>query len=328
MQPLLFDPAIMNDPGESANFSIGILESSTEYSIIATDLEGIILLWNEGARRIYGYEPTEAIGKMNANVLCAPDEQVACDFTRILALMLQRGKWEGLVHRVRKNGEPFMARLVITPRGNQKGDIIGFLLVSKDLAKERLIEELKAEQVYTRSLIEASADALLATDRSGNIIDVNGRMCEVTGYPDQELIGSSPSLYVTEPERMKELIRLAQIQERVANYELTICSRKGMLTVVSCNAVIVSKGDTNDFLGIFVAARDVTQQKFLEQQLQEKHQELQEQYRLLQKADRLKSEFLANMSHELRTPLNLLSAFVRCCLRSLWVLSPSSRSHA
>jgi PAS domain S-box-containing protein len=309
MQSPFFDSTIMNKPGEIANFSIGILESSTEYSLIATDLEGVILLWNEGARRIYGYEPAEVINKMNAKVLCAPDEQIANDFTRILGLMQQKGKWEGLVQRVRKNEERFMARLVITPRSNQNGEIIGFLLVSKDISKELLIGEIKAEQVYTRSLIEASVDALLATDRSGNIIDVNSRMCEITGYADQELLGSSPSLYVTEPERMNELIRLTQVQERVANYELTICSRDGKLTVVSCNALIVYTKNTKDFLGIFVAARDVTQRKFLEQQLQEKHQELEEQYRLLKKADRLKSEFLANMSHELRTPLNSIIGF-------------------
>ncbi len=116
---------------------------------------------------------------------------------------------------------------------------------------------------------------------------------------------------------MKELIRLTQIQERVTDYELTIRSREGTLTAVSCNALIVYKGNTNDFLGIFVAARDVTQQKLLEQKVQEKHQELQEQYRLLQKADRLKSEFLANMSHELRTPLNSIIGFCEMLFEEL-----------
>ena len=53
----LFDTAIFGNPQVAMDFIANILESSTEYSIIAKDLTGKILLWNEGARRLYGYEP-------------------------------------------------------------------------------------------------------------------------------------------------------------------------------------------------------------------------------------------------------------------------------
>lgn len=39
------------------------------HSIIGKDLEGEILLWNEGARRLYGYEPEEVVGKANSLIL-------------------------------------------------------------------------------------------------------------------------------------------------------------------------------------------------------------------------------------------------------------------
>lgn len=52
----LFDSTILGDANEALSFIGGILESSTEYSIIGKDLDGGILLWNEGARRMYGYE--------------------------------------------------------------------------------------------------------------------------------------------------------------------------------------------------------------------------------------------------------------------------------
>src|SRR6188472_1092798 len=48
---------------EAAGWMKNILDSSTECSLIATDTEGVIVLWNEGARRLYGYEPDEIIGK-------------------------------------------------------------------------------------------------------------------------------------------------------------------------------------------------------------------------------------------------------------------------
>jgi PAS domain S-box-containing protein len=44
--------------------------------MIATDPDGVILLWNEGARRLYGYEPTEIIGRhksvLHAEGTCSP----------------------------------------------------------------------------------------------------------------------------------------------------------------------------------------------------------------------------------------------------------------
>ena len=44
-------------------FISSVLEASTEYSMIATDRDGVISLWNKGARRLYGYEPDEVIGR-------------------------------------------------------------------------------------------------------------------------------------------------------------------------------------------------------------------------------------------------------------------------
>ena len=60
--PTLYDRSLLRSPEVAVDFSANVLESSTEYSIIGRDLEGKILLWNEGARRIYGYEREEILG--------------------------------------------------------------------------------------------------------------------------------------------------------------------------------------------------------------------------------------------------------------------------
>ncbi|MBI3281345.1 MAG: PAS domain S-box protein, partial [Acidobacteria bacterium] len=59
MDTKLFDSTIVGTAEQALDFIGNILESSTEYSIIGKDLNGTILLWNEGARRLYGYEPEE-----------------------------------------------------------------------------------------------------------------------------------------------------------------------------------------------------------------------------------------------------------------------------
>jgi PAS domain-containing protein len=68
----LFDSSIVGTAQEAVDFITNILESSTEYSVIAKDLTGKILLWNEGARRLYGYEPGEVVGRANSSILHAP----------------------------------------------------------------------------------------------------------------------------------------------------------------------------------------------------------------------------------------------------------------
>ncbi len=139
----LFDRTIIGDREEAIGFITNILEASTEYSIIGTTIDGTILLWNAGARLIYGYEPREVIGLANAAMLYAPAEDTIHRLQHTFMFAQQQGKWEGMVQRVRKNGTTFPARVVITPRRNTRGEIIGFLTISKDFTNDISLAELK-----------------------------------------------------------------------------------------------------------------------------------------------------------------------------------------
>jgi hypothetical protein len=50
----LMDQSMLAAPGDAVEFITNILQASTEYSIIGKNLKGDIVLWNEGARRLYG----------------------------------------------------------------------------------------------------------------------------------------------------------------------------------------------------------------------------------------------------------------------------------
>ena len=117
---------------DATDFIVSLLQASTEYAIIGKDIDGTVLLWNEGARRLYGYEPDEVVGKMKASTLHTPADIAAGVPGKFLAAALSSGKWEGTLQRRRKNGTDFTARLVITPRRDALGAPIGYLLISKD----------------------------------------------------------------------------------------------------------------------------------------------------------------------------------------------------
>ncbi len=254
----LFDSSIVGTAQEAVDFISNILESSTEYSMIAKDLAGKVVLWNEGARRLYGYEPDEVVGKANSSILHAPQDVKAGVPGQIMRAALDQGKWEGTLTRQRKNGDQFTARVVITPRRDPSGKPIGFLLISKDIS-----DEIRLTQ-YARSLIEASLDPLVTISPEGKITDVNEATVRVTGAPREKLIGADFANYFTEPEKAREGYQQVFSQGFVTDYPLTIRHADGRLTDVLYNASVY-KDARGNVLGVFAAARDITGRKKAEE---------------------------------------------------------------
>ena len=175
MKAKLFDSAIVSTPQEALDIIGNILESSTEYSIIGEDLDGRILLWNEGAHRLYGYESEEVLGRANSSILRTPEDVKAGRHRAIMKSALGHGKWEGVMGRIRKDGSRFTARVEITPRRNTDGKFIGFLIISKDITEEiRLNEELLATHSYTRAL-EDKFRGPLTPDQYHQLTDDTGQ---------------------------------------------------------------------------------------------------------------------------------------------------------
>ncbi|MHB2019560.1 MAG: PAS domain-containing protein [Candidatus Xenobia bacterium] len=254
---------------ERAAFLTSILESSTEYSIVAEDLDATIRAWNEGARRLYGYEPSDVVGRASAFILHHPDDVKSGRAQAILDEAKESGKWSGELRRARKNGQDFTAYLTVTLRRDDAGKPISFTMISKDLTESQtILRNLRVSQEYNRGLIESNIDALMTTDPLGVISDVNLQMCEMTGCRREDLIGSPFKRYFTDSKLAEDGIRKVLTEDRVTNYELIMRSQTGRETVVSYNATTF-KGTDGRLRGVFAAARDITDQKRLESDLRQ-----------------------------------------------------------
>jgi len=145
----------------------------------------------------------------------------------------------------------------------------GIFASARDITDQKKLEsQLNASQFYTRSLIESNIDALMTTDPLGIITDVNYQMEGLTGFTREELIGTPFKNFFTDPQRAEEGIKLVVREGNVTNYELTARAKEGKETVVSYNATTFNDRD-GKLQGVFAAARDITEQKKLEQQLRE-----------------------------------------------------------
>ncbi len=167
-----------------------------------------------------------------------------------------------------------------------------------------------AASQYARSLIEASLDPLVTISAAGKITDVNIATEQVTGVGREKLIGSDFADYFTEPEKAREGYREVFSAGSVTDYPLAIRHVSGKIIDVLYNANVYRDTEGN-VLGVFAAARDITQSKHMEDALRVRNAELETAKAVAEEANLAKSNFLSSMSHELRTPLNAILGFAQ-----------------
>jgi PAS domain S-box-containing protein len=262
--------------------------NSANFSSIATDANGVIQIFNVGAERMLGYAAADVVNKITPAAISDPQELIA----RATALSVELSTpitpgFEALVFKasrgiediyeltyIRKDGSRFPAVVSVTALRDPGNAIIGYLLIGTDntarkqveAEQKKLDQRLRDQQFYTRSLIESNIDALMTTDPSGIISDVNKQMELLTGCTRDELIGAPFKSYFTDPERAEAGIKRVLNENKVTNYELTARARDGKETVVSYNATTFHDRDRT-LQGVFAAARDVTERQLLDRAL-------------------------------------------------------------
>ncbi len=184
--------------------------------------------------------------------------------------------------------------------------------VWKIVERKKAEEKLKLANAYNRSLIEASLDPLVTIDAVGKITDVNIATEKVTGCSRAELIGTDFSDYFTEPAKAEAGYQQVFEEGFVMDYALEIRRRDGQVTPVLYNAAVYNDG-AGKVLGVFAAARDITERKRAEDEIRKLNRELEarviERTAMLEAANKELEAFAYSVSHDLRTPLRGIDGF-------------------
>jgi two-component system, cell cycle sensor histidine kinase and response regulator CckA len=179
LRSVLVDVTERKRAEEARSWLEEVVQSSQD-AIIGTTLKGVILNWNSGAERIFGYTAEELVG-CSATVLRRPGSE-----DDVARLMTRIGRGERIEHRVvrvRKDGTAVTLLASSTPIRDASGAIVGTATIARDVG-----ERERADAMF-RSLLEAAPDAMVCVNVHDVIALVNAQAEQLFGYARDELIG-------------------------------------------------------------------------------------------------------------------------------------------
>jgi PAS domain S-box-containing protein len=136
-----------------------LIEGVVDYAIFMLDTDGVVTSWNAGAERIKGYKRDEILGK-HVSRFFLPEDLEAGKPWEELAAARRDGRAESEGWRVRKNGERFWARAVLSALYDGAGRLRGFTKITQDLTDRRHLQDLEKATQNVNEFIATLAHEL------------------------------------------------------------------------------------------------------------------------------------------------------------------------
>jgi PAS domain S-box-containing protein len=169
-----------------------LVQGVTDYAIYMLDLKGHVSSWNEGARRIKGYEPDEIIGE-HFSRFYTPEDRERGEPARALETARSEGRFLAESWRIRKSGERFRASVVIDAIRDDQGRPIGFAKITRDITERETAQ--KELEVAREALFQSQKMDAIGQLTGGVAHDFNNLLMAVSSSLEllDRRIGEDPA---------------------------------------------------------------------------------------------------------------------------------------
>ena len=314
--------------------------NSTTFSSIATDVNGVIQIFNVGAETMLGYSASEVINIMSPADLSDKKElDIRADTLSLEFDITLHSGFEALVYKaalglediydltyVCKNGQRLPAQVSVTALHDDAHTIIGYLLIGTDNTTRKLTEQSKVNAAVAFE----SGQAMFITDAQGLYTLANKAYLDMTGYSLIELIGNNPRIMQSGCQSPAFYKHMWQTIQSEGHWSGALSNKRKngdiQLELLSISKVTDSVGTTthyvatfadNDHRTAYVENVSINQEQAHKLLLGAIHtKELNNGIAKAKQAVLTKSQFLSNMSHEIRTPINAIMSIAFLTLQT------------
>lgn len=273
-----------------------IVESSDD-AIISKSLDGIILSWNKGAEKIYGYSAEEAVGR-HISILIPPGHGKKAE--RILDKM-KRGEhieyYESF--RLRKDGSQVQVSIMASPLKDVRGRITGVSLIARDITERKRSEEAlrlsenRFHMIFNMSPVMMSIISL----KDMRFVDVNEYTLVNTGYTREEVVGKDASkIFYPVDDSFNRVRKKLDAREPVRNENIRFLTKSGKMREGLVSIEIINLYGESCML---VVAPDITNQVLMEKEMVR-----------LERLN-LVGQMAAGIGHEIRNPMTAVRGFLQ-----------------
>ncbi|MEO1081324.1 MAG: PAS domain S-box protein [Pseudomonadota bacterium] len=245
-------------------------DSVTEYAIFMLDPDGRVASWNPGAQRLKGYSEEEILQQSFATFYTLEDRDAD-----IPGKLLERARSKGRVKaegwRLRKNGSAFYADVLITALCNTRGELAGFVKITRDATQRKCAEDaLRNNEARVRRMLDAMPEAVLVVDAHGTISHANETSVSLFGFRTEELVGQPVEVLLPEKSRdrhagfRQEYARAPKVRPLGDKKDLYALKRDGTQFPVDVALAPLLDSDANETL---VSVVDISERKAAEEAL-------------------------------------------------------------